>query len=242
MTASERAKRAYVAVVGHLRGVLATIGLLGLLDRWARRSRTGLWVRSWLAVYDLDDLIALDTPWWTFEAADEVAAFLLDRPGARVFEWGSGASTIWLGARAGTVITVEHDAAWSEHIAGALPATVTLILEEPRSSDTPRIGSAKPGFAGLDFSAYVAALDAVDGDFDLIVIDGRAREACLARAVQRLRPDGLIVVDNVERGRYRAAIALVANRGLTVQWTRGRTPALPYPTQTALLSRSVATR
>lgn len=238
MNASVRAKGAYVSLVRRLRSALARVGLLRLLDRWAARSRTGLWVRSWLAVHDLDDLIALDTPWWTFEAADEVAAFLRSRADARVFEWGSGASTVWLGARAASVVSVEHDAAWARHVAGSLPENATLVLREPRSSDAPAVASAKAGFAGLDFAGYVAVLDGVDGDFDLIVVDGRAREACLARAVDRLRPGGLVVVDNVERRRYRDAIARLGDtEPLDVRWTRGRTPALPYPTRTALLTR-----
>ena len=74
------------------------------------------------------------------------------------------------------------------------------------------IGSAKPGHAGLDFSTYVAAIDGVDGAFDVIVIDGRAREACLQRAVTRLAPDGLIVFDNVDRQRYRDAIGTLGGR------------------------------
>jgi hypothetical protein len=233
VSGSQQAKRAYVVVVHRLRGVLRALGLLTLLDRWAARSRTGLWVRSWLAVHDLDEMIALDTPWWTFDAADEVAAFLRERPSARVFEWGSGASTVWLGARAGSVVTVEHDAAWSAHIAGSLPANATLLLREPRPSPAPVVGSAKAGHTGLDFADYVSAIDATDGDYDLVVVDGRAREACLERAVGRLRPGGLVVVDNVERRRYRDAIA---RSGAPVRWTRGRTPALPYPTRTALLS------
>ena len=72
------------------------------------------------------------------------------------------------------------------------------------------------------------------GDFDVIVIDGRAREACLAKAVDRLRPDGLIVFDNVDRQRYVDAIDTLGPR-VEVVMTRGLTPALPYPTRTALL-------
>jgi predicted O-methyltransferase YrrM len=241
VSASLGVKGAYVTVVRRLRSVLAALGLLRLLDRWAARSRTGLWVRSWLAVHDLDDLIALDTPWWTFAAADEVADFLRGRADARVFEWGAGASTVWLGARAASVVSVEHDAVWSQRIAGSLPANATLVLREPRPSDAPVVGSAKAGFAGLDFADYVAALDDAEGDFDLVVVDGRAREACLARAVDRLRPGGLVVVDNVERRRYRDAIGRLGQRErIDVRWTRGRTPALPYRTRTALLTRAGA--
>ncbi|MDT0201859.1 class I SAM-dependent methyltransferase [Nocardioides sp. AE5] len=232
-------KRVYVAGLRALRSVLATLGLLGLLDRWAARSRTGMWVRSWFSIYDLADLLPHDTPWWTFASADQVEWFLATRPGARVFEWGSGASTVWLGKRAGQVHSVEHDAAWAATMREVLPDNATLTVVEPvRRPGGLRAGdqaSAKPGFEGLDFTDYVAAIDDVPGDFDLVVIDGRAREACLARAVERLAPGGLIVFDNVDRERYRDAIAALGDRVATT-WTRGRTPSLPYPTRTALLS------
>ena len=96
--------------------------------------------------------------------------------------------------------------------------------------------------AGLDFTDYVQAADDLAGSFDLVVVDGRAREACLTRAADRLAPDGLVVVDNVDRARYRSAIAELADRltdrrgsRVEVTWTRGLTPSLPYPTRTALL-------
>ena len=66
------------------------------------------------------------------------------------------------------------------------------------------------------------------------MIDGRAREACLARAVDRLAPGGVIVFDNVDRRRYRDAIDALGD-SVEVTTTRGLTPALPYPTRTALL-------
>ena len=50
------------------------------------------------------------------------------------------------------------------------------------------------------------------------------------------------MVDNVDRARYRTAIAELADRltdrrgsRVEVTWTRGLTPSLPYPTRTALL-------
>lgn len=231
----------YVRALRVVRRALASTGLLGGLDRAARRSRGALWVRSWLAIYDLDDMLALDVPWWTFASADAVEELLHERPGARVLEWGSGASTIWLARRAGSVVSVEHDPGWAERTRAALGArdlrNVDLRVAEPcpASGGVGSVRSAKRGFEGLDFTAYVGAIDDVDGDFDLVVIDGRAREACLVRAVDRLADGGVIVFDNVDRVRYRDAIEALGSR-LRVRWTSGRTPALPYPTRTALIS------
>ncbi|MDR7253783.1 putative O-methyltransferase YrrM [Nocardioides sp. BE266] len=230
-------KRVYVTAVRAVRGLLRLLGLMGPFDAWARRSRTGRWARSLLAIYDVRELVALDTPWWTFESAELVAAHLAERPGARVFEWGSGASTAWLSRRAREVVAVEHDAAWAEQVRPLAGAGVEVVTVPPVPATAGAgVLSQKPGFEGLDFSDYVAAIDQQDGVFDLIVIDGRAREACLARAVPHLADDGLIVFDNVDRQRYRDAMA--AQPGLEVRWTRGLTPSLPYPTRTALIRRS----
>lgn len=231
-------KTAYVASVRALRRALAVIGLLGLLDRWAARSRAGLWLRSLLSIYDLEDLLRYDVPWWTFEASDRIADFLSARPQARVFEWGSGASTVWLSRRAGTVTSIEHDAAWADIVEPVLPANAVVHVVSP----VPAVGapgeqlSDKVGFEGLDFGDYVAAVDDLDGTFDLVVVDGRARNACFHRAVSRLAPGGVLVFDNVDRQRYREAIAS-SPVAVDVEWTRGLTPALPYPTRTALVRR-----
>lgn len=227
-------KKIYITVVRAVAGLLRRAGVMTLLDRLAPRSRVAAWLRSLFAIYDVEQLARLDVPWWTFDSADRVTAFLEQRPDARVFEWGSGASTLWLAARAGSVRSVEHHAGWAAELAPRLPDNVILTVVEPTESAAPVVGSAKPGHARLEFAEYVAAIDAVPGDFDLIVIDGRAREACLARAVDRLRPDGLIVFDNVDRQRYVDAIDTLGPR-VEVVMTRGLTPALPYPTRTALL-------
>ncbi|GGD18301.1 class I SAM-dependent methyltransferase [Nocardioides daphniae] len=226
-------KRAYVGAVRALRRLLAVSGLLGLLDRAAARSRMALWVRSWFAIYDLDEMLAVGLPWWTFAAVDEVERHLAATPRARVLEWGSGASTVWLAARAAEVVAIEHDPAWADAMRPHLPdnATVRTVASVP--SAHPAVGSRKPGFERQDFTAYVAAADDVPGEFDLVVVDGRAREACLAAALPRLAPGGMVVFDNVDRRRYRDAIAQHA--AVEVLWTRGRTPSLPYPTRTALL-------
>lgn len=95
--------------------------------------------------------------------------------------------------------------------------------------------SAKEGHAGLDFADYVTMIDKIDGSFDVIVIDGRAREACLVAAVPRLASGGIVVFDNSRRRRYRRAIA---QSGLAERKLRGLTPTLPYPEQTSVLSGS----
>jgi hypothetical protein len=231
-------KRIYVSTTRIVRGLLRAVGILRLWDKWATKSRIGKWSRSLLSIYDIDELVSLDVPWWTFDSIDIVDKFLANRPSAKVFEWGSGASTIWLSKRAESVIAIEHDLNWANHVNSMSPDNVQVKLVEPTKIQigSSPITSSKKGNTNLDFSDYVEAIDHEDSLYDLIVIDGRAREACLQSAIDKLSKDGMILFDNVDRARYRQAISKFESEFKTT-WTRGLTPGLPYPTRTAVISR-----
>jgi hypothetical protein len=188
-------------------------------------------------VHDSLAISSLGVPWWSYTAIDRVDRWLTSRSHpVRVFEYGSGASTLWLADRADEVYSVEHHRGFAEYIAPALRSIpkVTLYLVEPVPDPAPKAPSRKEGNEKLDFSDYVSAIDRVEGLFDLIVVDGRARQTCLARASGRLADDGIIVFDNSARRRYREAIE---GCGLVEQKFRGLVPTLPYPDQTSILSR-----
>jgi predicted O-methyltransferase YrrM len=236
-------KSGYVTTIRGLNALSRGTGLTRWLDARCDRSRSAHWARSLGAIHDLEGLVALDVPWWTYRAIDAVTDFLDARPGTRVFEYGSGASTIWLARRAGQVTSVEHHAGWHDRMVAALAARndlcpVALQLVEPDAtpaSDRLYL-SDKAGEKGQSFAAYARAIEGDPGAlYDLIVIDGRARNACLAHAAAHLAPGGMIVFDNSARGRYARAISA---SDFTAQHLRGLTPTLPYPDQTTLLRRA----
>lgn len=213
------------------------------LDRWGsgggappldRRWRH--WAYSLTIVHDSRAMANLDVPWWTYRAIAAVEEWLAARlTPPRVFEYGSGASTVWLARRAGEVHSVEHHRAFAElmHAEIVNHPNASVMVVEATPSARPVVSSQKEGHKGLDFAEYVGAIDRVSGSFDLVVIDGRAREACLAAAVGRLAHDGLVVFDNSRRRRYREAIA---RSGLQERVLSGLAPTLPYPEQTSLLT------
>lgn len=210
----------------------------------ARQQRVKHWAYSLTRAHDSLGISELDVPWWTYGAIDAVERFITERSrtaGVKAFEWGSGASTIWLARRVERVDSVEHHRGFGEMIQARLAdgfPNADLQIVEPVQSAHPVVGSAKEGHGNLDFAGYVAHIDTVAaerGPFDLIVVDGRAREACLAAALPHLAPGGIVVFDNTMRRRYRAAIDT-----LDVAETRyrGLTPTLPYPDQTSVITRS----
>ena len=203
-----------------------------------RELRTRHWLHSLTHVHDSHSLMQMDVPWWTYRAIDVVDTWLRARPRpARVLEYGSGASTAWLARRAGTVHTVEHHEEFAASMSDALGAFPNVVMHviPAQPSANPAVPSSKEGYDGLDFSDYVSAIERIDTTFDLVVVDGRAREACLERAMPRLAHGGMIVFDNSRRRRYRAAIE---GSGLLEQALPGLTPTLPYPEQTSLLYRA----
>ncbi|MFN8076497.1 MAG: hypothetical protein U0Q15_13920 [Kineosporiaceae bacterium] len=107
-------------------------------------------------------------------------------------------------------------------------------------SSAPVVGSGAPSGAGLDFAAYVATIEDEDAvgarPFDLVLVDGRAREEALRRALRRTRPGGMVLLDDAQRERYQPVLAEAVALGHRVEVTRGRTPCQPLPRRTALVT------
>jgi hypothetical protein len=212
-------KQTYVSAMQRLAAVPPVAGMMRAardadVYGWRR------WAASLFAIYDTRSMVALDLPWWNVQATREIESFLAARPGARVFEYGAGASTAWLARRAAEVISVEHDAAFIGSFRQMLAPFANVTLLERSLDDGP--------------DAYVGAITETAGEFDLIVVDGRNRAACLMASIARLAPRGVVLFDDSGRSRYRAAID---GCGLAETHHHGRSFCVPYPDHTSLLSR-----
>jgi hypothetical protein len=232
----QTAKQWYAATAQASGRALTRAGVLGD-EPPPLAHRVRHWGYSLTKVHDSLALARLGVPWWTYRAIEEVDGWFEPGRSVRVFEYGSGASTVWLAGRATEVHSVEHHPGFGAVMSRQLAPLghVTVHVVEPQPAAAPVVPSAKEGYGGLDFSAYVRTIDDVPGDFDLVVVDGRAREACLAAASDRLAADGIVVFDNTLRRRYREAIR---RSGLVEQRYFGLTPTLPYPDQTSVLRRA----
>lgn len=235
-------RRLYVDGARGARGVATRSGVLDRLDRRYDEApqSVGGHLRTLFAIHDVDDLVRLDTPWWTYGAVAEVEKHLAECPGgARVFEYGSGASTVWLARRSREVHSVEHHAGFAgvmrRVLADAGVADRVTLHEVPaEESGTPVTRSGRRGEDHVDYTRYVRSVEDVGGLFDLVVVDGRARVQSLKAALPYLAPGGLVVLDDAQRPRYREASALP---GLAVKHVWGWVPSLPYPRDTALVRR-----
>ena len=173
--------------------------------------------------------VDLRVPWWPYDAAAWIAREL--PPGARVFEYGGGGSTLWLQDHGAVVTVVEHDPVWYEQLTEALPAG-TRVLRRGTDAAGRITSQVDAGF----FDSYVAAIDEEpDGSLDLVVVDGRARVDCVRRAMPKVKPGGLLILDDAARDRYRPAIDLLR------RWQQNRfsglKPGDPLPAQTSAWRR-----
>ena len=229
----------YIYVLRFFGALFRWTGLLNLLERHLD-NKLCLFIRSLFSIYDVEDMLVLDKPWWTFPSIRVVEDFLLDLDGkANVFEYGSGASTAWLLKRAGRVASVEHDSEFAgimeNHVSDSANLD-RLVVEPKQSGSSVKVcPSGRMGYESVDFADYVKSIEIAKGPFDLIVIDGRARSYCLREAEKHLKPGGIIVFDNSARPRYQEALLGTV---LTLKRYKGFAPSLPYLEETSILRES----
>jgi hypothetical protein len=150
-------------------------------------------------------------PWLSSEVLEFLERHV--QPDHRVFEWGSGGSTIFFAERAKQVVSVENWPDWYDKVKGWLDARqlthVQLLLrpaDEGRSQDIRNpdaYASHSAGFKHQIFRSYAREIDQHPGLFDLVVVDGRARGSCLKHARRRVRVGGAVLLDDSERGWYK---------------------------------------
>ncbi|HYJ38888.1 MAG TPA: hypothetical protein VEV87_09740 [Chitinophagaceae bacterium] len=153
-------------------------------------------------------------PWLTFPAIDFIKGVL--NPGMRVFEFGSGGSTLFWAYRTKEVISVEHDEKWYLLMKQTLKeqkiGNVSYFFIPPQN-EANSIGKdpGNPGdyissdeqYKNESFKEYATSIDRYQPEFfDIILVDGRARPSCIAHALGKLKKNGYLVIDNSERNYY----------------------------------------
>jgi hypothetical protein len=115
-------------------------------------------------------------PWLTYPIIDYLNN--LDLSTYRVFEYGSGSSTLFWAERCTSVASVEHFSPWFERMDKYNSEHIRIVFE-PNLNNYPKVIENK-------------------GLFDIILIDGAARMACAKESVNHVKPTGFIILDNCE--------------------------------------------
>lgn len=150
-----------------------------------------------------------DLPWLTPDAIRILDSWL--RPSDAGIEWGSGRSTRWIGQRVHALLSIEHDPGWYARVNGALPPSVDLRHYAVTDPHDVRC-------------SYVSVADSFeDGSLDFSLVDGftELRDACAEAVLPKLRPGGMLVVDNANWFvPHRSRSPQTAVRPFSARWER----------------------
>jgi predicted O-methyltransferase YrrM len=138
--------------------------------------------------------LAQNLPWWSF-AAIEAADRLF--PGRRMFEYGSGGSTLRYARKGCQITAIEDDQAWLEAVQAAMVAAGVAdrvsLRYIPFNFDQP------DNFAS---SSYCKAFSG--SQWDVVMIDGQdktfqERITCFRQAEPWMKPGTIILLDDFWR-------------------------------------------
>jgi hypothetical protein len=125
-------------------------------------------------------------PWITRQACEILDQWL--QPHHVGIEWGSGRSTLWFAQRVARLTSIEHDAQWYERVKSKL-----------ESEGVRNVAYRLAPIDEHDQQTYVQAGGGPAETLDFALVDGKLRDACMRVAMDRLRPGGLLILDNAEQ-------------------------------------------
>lgn len=140
--------------------------------------------------------VELELPWFSHGAVDFLENYLNKE--TRVFEFGSGGSTLFFAQRSKSVTAVEDNAHWCQLVSAKLAARGI------KNADLRHIPVAFTTEETFAASNYLNAVR--QSTFDVIIVDGtewtsNVRPICFHAAEEQIPPGGVIVVD--DSWRYR---------------------------------------
>ena len=143
-----------------------------------------MWRKDFAIERSMNEKICVDRdgnpiPWYTYPAIEYISQFDYSRK--KVFEYGTGYSSMYWAKRALKVISIEDKPEWFDKFAKEFSAPNWQM----------RYCDEKQGYEDTVFA---------DGDkYDVIIIDGKRRAECAACAVKVLKKGGMIILDDSDR-------------------------------------------
>lgn len=116
-------------------------------------------------------------PWYTYPSIEYIKQINFSQK--KVFEFGSGNSTLFWAAKCKQIVSVEDDVLWYNKIKPNIPLNCDYLLIEEKEN-------------------YTQSIHQYEGNFDVIIIDGSHRYECAIEALKKLSPSGFIILDNAD--------------------------------------------
>lgn len=118
-------------------------------------------------------------PWISYEGISILKSYLNNQ--SCVFEYGSGMSTAWYAQHAGSVVSVEDQQSWYKKVSSQ--------LEDLHLSNVKYLFAESP-------KSYSNSIEKEGCKFDLVIVDGSHRDTCMEKALEYVKPGGIIYLDN----------------------------------------------
>ena len=141
------------------------------------------------------------------------------------FEYGSGNSTIFFAKLLKHLTSVEHNQEWFAIVKDKLQKLnfVPVDYRFIPMSKAVKVNyeytfykdfnlSDKDFQVRKEYHEYFSFVkEYPDNHFDFILVDGRARVECCLNAIPKLKPNGIFVLDNSDRARYKPVFKVLKN-------------------------------
>lgn len=145
--------------------------------------------------------LAPSEPWINNAAKTWLEKYL--RKDMRVFEYGSGGSTVYMAKRVQEISSVESDIYWYSKV---IKTIKTLGLKNCRVA----YAEASPTTLSQtivddnSYLSYAKKINKFPNDyFDLVFVDGRGRELCVQQSLPKIKKGGYLLLDNTDRPEYK---------------------------------------
>ena len=175
------------------------------------------WIQSVKRMEPVDNNFN-QVPWMNYQTIN----FIKERfkKDFNMFEYGSGYSTIFYANIVNRITSIEYNIDWYNKIKNEIPNNAKLIYENKFNSD-----------------CYIFAVKNDDILYDVIIIDGRSRVACLEACIDQLSERGVLFFDDSERDRYRKYFDIAYKRGFRSLDFQGIKPVEPELSCTTIFYR-----
>ncbi|MDO8483136.1 MAG: hypothetical protein Q7S86_04960 [bacterium] len=140
-------------------------------------------------------------PWINVSAKNWLGKYL--QKDMRVFEYGSGGSTLYMAKRVKELLSVESDIYWYSKVTKTIRMSgitnCKVLYAEASPSPSNQLSR--------DEGAYVSYAEKIkkfpNDYFNLVYIDGRGRELCVRQSLSKIKKGGYLLLDNTDRPEYK---------------------------------------
>ncbi len=166
------------------------------------------WTKSLLEGISQDDNGDY-VPWMTYPAIEFLKNNITKNH--EIFEFGCGASTLFFAGRAKKVVGLETNEKWLEITKSNLPNDCINV----------EINLMPDGLTNSDYENFPKNCGQ---KFDLIIVDSLKRFECAKNAIDALKPNGTIILDDSERKNYKKIFDFFAENNFSEKNFTGISP------------------